>query len=92
MQRLAQEHDASMRENPSLDALAKVSLRLAARTEHLEIASYRRLIEKANLTCEREVGRLLTETVGEEQATTSTVPRPGEQSGRQNVMQTSQPA
>ncbi len=42
-------------------------MRLAAGTEHLEIASYRRLIEKANLTREREVGRLLTETVREEQ-------------------------
>ncbi len=43
-------------------------LKIAAKTEHYEIASYQTLIEKANLLGMHQCAQLLTENLQQEQA------------------------
>jgi ferritin-like metal-binding protein YciE len=70
---LAQDHDAFAMLHPSRDALIAFNLAAAAKTEHLEIASYIGLLRQAHTLGLTEVASLLAENLRVEQITSSTV-------------------
>jgi ferritin-like metal-binding protein YciE len=65
---LQQEHQALHQERPTPEVLELGNLVGAAKTEHYEIASYAALVQMAKNLGEREVARLLQETLDEEKA------------------------
>ncbi len=65
---LRAEHQALHEEKPSPEVLELGNLVGAAKTEHYEIASYSALVQLAKNLGERNVARLLQETLDEEKA------------------------
>lgn len=65
---LKQDHDAFVKKNPSPDILTAFDLGAADKTEYLEMASYKGLIEKANLMGQPQVAQLLQQNFQQEQA------------------------
>jgi ferritin-like metal-binding protein YciE len=65
---LKQDHDAFVKKNPSPDVLTAFDLGAADKTEYLEMASYKGLIEKANLMGQSQAAQLLQQNYQQEQA------------------------
>jgi ferritin-like metal-binding protein YciE len=65
---LKQDHDAFVKKNPSPDVLTAFDLGAADKTEYLEMASYKGLIEKAKVMGQSEVAQLLQQNYQQEQA------------------------
>ncbi len=86
MQGLKQEHDTFVRDGASQDALTLFDLVAADKTEHYEIASYRNLIEMANVMGQQDVAQLLQQNLRQEEEMAQRV----EQMGRQLVQQSIQ--
>ncbi len=70
---LTEDHDAFLAYNPSREALIAFDLGAAAKTEHLEIASYVGLLRQAHTLGLTDVAYLLAENLRVEQMTASTV-------------------
>ncbi len=70
---LAADHDAFIALQPSRDALIAFDLGAAAKTEHLEMASYIGLLRQAHTLGLSDVALLLAENLRVEQITASTV-------------------
>lgn len=84
---LKQEHDSFLKEQPSKEVLTMFDLGAAAKTEHYEIASYRGLIEKANLMGEKDCVRLLQENLSQEEEMAQKVEQISRQLGKQTAQQ-----
>lgn len=80
---LKQEHDTFLKEQPSENLLTMFDLGGAAKTEHYEIASYKGLIEKANLIGEKDCARLLQENLSQEEQMAQKVEQISRQLGKQ---------
>lgn len=80
---LEQEHDTFMKENPPKELLTMFDVGAASKTEHYEIASYRGLVDKANLMGQPECARLLQENLRQEEAMAQKVEQIGHQLGQQ---------
>lgn len=80
---LKQEHDTFLKEQPSENLLTMFDLGGAAKTEHYEIASYKGLIEKANLMGEKDCVRLLQENLSQEEQMAQKVEQISRQLGKQ---------
>ena len=80
---LKQEHDSFMKENPPAEILTMFDLGGAAKTEHLEIASYQGLIEKANLVGKRDCAQLLQQNLSQEEEMAQKINQISKQLGRQ---------
>src|SRR5258708_3834086 len=65
---LKQEHDTFLKEKPSEDVLNLFNLDATDKTEYFEIASYKGLIEKANLMNQRECVSLLQQNLKQAEA------------------------
>jgi ferritin-like metal-binding protein YciE len=65
---LGQDHDAFTVTAPSREVLTAFDLRVAAKTEHLEIASYIGLLREAHLLGAQDVAFALAENLREERA------------------------
>ncbi len=62
------EHDSFMKEKPSADILTLYNLSAGAKSEHYEIASYKGLIEQANLLGQTQCVHLLEQNLRQEEA------------------------
>jgi ferritin-like metal-binding protein YciE len=82
---LKQEHDSFVQEKPTQDALAMFDLGAADKTEHYEIASYKGLIEKAQLMGQQQCVNLLQENLQEEQSMSQRVEQIARQLGQQEA-------
>jgi ferritin-like metal-binding protein YciE len=82
---LKQDHDAFVKKNPTPDILTAFDLGAADKTEHLEMASYIGLIEKANLMGQPQVAQLLQRNLQQEQAMAQRVEQMSMQLGQQLV-------
>jgi ferritin-like metal-binding protein YciE len=82
---LKQEHDSFLKENPSEEVLTIFDLGGAAKTEHYEIASYRGLIEKANLIGQKDCVRLLQQNLSQEEEMAQKVEQISHQLGQQAI-------
>lgn len=80
---IKQDHDAFVKKNPSPDVLTAFDLGAADKTAHLEMASYKGLIEKANLMGQPQVAQLLQQNYQQEQATAQRVEQISTQIGQQ---------
>jgi len=65
---LKQEHDAFLKENPTKELLTMFDASGAAKTEAYEIASYRGLVEKANMMGQTQCAQLLKQNLDQEVA------------------------
>lgn len=65
---LKQEHDAFLKENPTQELLTMFDAGGAAKTEAYEIASYRGLVEKANMMGQPQCAQLLKQNLDQEVA------------------------
>jgi ferritin-like metal-binding protein YciE len=65
---LKQEHDAFLKENPTQDLITMFDAGGAAKTEAYEIASYRGLVEKANMMGQTQCAQLLKQNLDQEVA------------------------
>lgn len=84
---LKQEHDAFLKENPSEDLLTMFDLGGAAKTEYYEMASYKGLIEKANLMGQKQCVYLLQQNFNQEEAMAKRVETLSKQLGQQMISQ-----
>lgn len=82
---LKQEHDSFVKQNPQQNILTMFDLGGAAKTEHFEIASYRGLLEKANLMGQKDCARLLQENLSQEEAMAQKVEQISRQIGQQMI-------
>jgi ferritin-like metal-binding protein YciE len=62
------EHDSFLKEKPSADILTMYNLGAGAKSEHYEIASYKGLIEQANLLGQMQCAQLLEQNLTQEEA------------------------
>src|SRR5947209_646014 len=85
IQGLVQEHDHFLQEQPSPDILTMFDLGAAAKTEHYEMASYKGLIEKANLLGQQDVARLLQQNLQQEEAMLHRVEMLGRQVAQEHI-------
>jgi ferritin-like metal-binding protein YciE len=85
---LKQEHDTFVKENPSQDILTAFDLGAAVKTEYYEMASYKGLIEKANMMGQAQIAQLLQQNFQQEQAMAQTVEQISRQHGQQMLQQT----
>ena len=65
---LKQDHDEFVKENPSQDILTDFDLGATCKTEYFEMASYKGLIDKANMMGQTQVVNLLQQNFQQEQA------------------------
>jgi ferritin-like metal-binding protein YciE len=84
---LKQEHDTFLKEQPAENILTMFDLGGAAKTEHYEIASYKGLIEKANIMGEKDCVRLLQENLSQEEEMAQKVEQISRQIGKQQAGQ-----
>ncbi len=84
---LKQEHDTFVKEQPSENMLMMFDLGGAAKTEQYEIASYRGLIEKANLMGQKECARLLQQNLSQEEEMAQKIEQMSRQLGPQTTKQ-----
>lgn len=82
---LKQEHDNLLKERPSEDLLAMFNLDNVAKAEHYEIASYKALIEKANLIGQKECTQLLQQNLQQTEAMVRKIETLGRQISQQMV-------
>ncbi len=66
-QGLTQDHDAFVKLKPDPELLTVYDLEAAAKVEHLEVAAYRGLADKASTMGQKEVARLLREILKQEE-------------------------
>jgi ferritin-like metal-binding protein YciE len=85
---LKQEHDTFLKERPSPAMLTAFDLGAAHKTEYFEMASYKGLIEKANLMGQPRVAQLLQQNYDQEQAMAQRVEGIARQLGQQLVQRT----
>lgn len=85
IQGLKQEHDTFAKENPPKNILTMFDLGGAAKMEHFEIASYKGLVEKANLMGQKECVRLLQENLRQEEEMAQKVEQMSRQIGQQMI-------
>ncbi len=84
---LKQEHDTFVKENPTQDILTAFDLGAAAKTEYYEMASYKGLIEQANLMGQSQVAQLLQQNFQQEQAMAQIVEQISHQLGQEMAQQ-----
>lgn len=84
---LKKEHDAFLKENPTPELLMMFNLGGADKTEHYEIASYKGLIEKANLMGQKECVQLLQQNLKQEENMAKRVESMSLQFGKQMAAQ-----
>jgi ferritin-like metal-binding protein YciE len=65
---LKQEHDEFVKENPTQDILTAFDLDATCKTEYFEMASYKGLIDKANMMGQTQIVNLLQQNFQQEQA------------------------
>lgn len=65
---IKQEHDSFLKEKPASNILEMFDLGGAAKTENYEIASYKGLIDKANLMGQQQCVQLLQKNLSQEEA------------------------
>jgi ferritin-like metal-binding protein YciE len=82
---LKQEHDSFVQEKPAQNVLTMFDLGAADKTEHYEIASYKGLIEKAQLMGLQNCVNLLQENLQEEQSMSQRVEQIARQLGQQEA-------
>ena len=80
---MKQEHDTFLKEDPSKEILALFDLGGASKTEYYEMASYKGLIENANLMGQKQVADLLQENYKQEEAMAKKVEKISAQLGQQ---------
>ena len=80
---LKQEHDAFLKEAPSPETLTMFDLGGAAKTEYYEIASYRGLIDKAQLLGQTRCTQLLQQNLQQEETMAQKVEYLAHQLGQQ---------
>jgi ferritin-like metal-binding protein YciE len=85
VQGIKQEHDHFTKESPSPDILCLFDLGGASKTEYYEIASYKGLIEQANLMGHSSVVQLLQENLQQEENMAQTVEQLGKKLGKQHI-------
>lgn len=84
---LKQEHDSFLKEKPSEDLINMFDLGGASKTEHYEIASYKGLIEKANLMGQQQVAQLLQQNLQQEENMSKKVESISKQLDKQMISQ-----
>jgi ferritin-like metal-binding protein YciE len=84
---LKQEHDSFLKEKPSEDVLTMFDLGGAAKTEYYEMASYKGLIEKAQLMGQQQCVNLLQQNLSQEEAMAKRVETLSKQLGKQMIPQ-----
>ncbi len=89
---LKQEHDSFLCEMPSSEILTMFDVGGAASSAHYEIASYRGLIEQANLLGQKDCARLLQENLSQEEEMAQKVEQLSRQLGPQMLQQSGQRA
>jgi ferritin-like metal-binding protein YciE len=82
---LKQEHDTFVKEKPPENILTMYDLDEASRTGHYEMASYRGLVEKANLMGQKDCARLLQENLRQEEEMAQKVEQMSRQIGQQMI-------
>jgi ferritin-like metal-binding protein YciE len=82
---LKQEHDSFLKENPSAEILTMFDLGAASKTEYYEMASYKGLIEKANLMGLQQLVQLLQQNLQQEEAMAQRVESISRQLGQQAI-------
>jgi ferritin-like metal-binding protein YciE len=82
---LKQEHDSFLKEGPSDEILVLFNLGGASKTEYYEMASYKGLIEKANMMGQKQVAQLLQQNLQQEEAMANRVEQTSRQLGRQMI-------
>ncbi|HZS78547.1 MAG TPA: ferritin-like domain-containing protein [Ktedonobacteraceae bacterium] len=80
---LKKEHDSFLKEGPSPEILTMFDLGGACKTEYYEMASYRGLVEKANLMGQPQVAQLLQENLRQEEAMAQRVEQMSRKLGKQ---------
>ncbi|HYX48614.1 MAG TPA: DUF892 family protein [Ktedonobacteraceae bacterium] len=84
---LKQEHDTFLKERPSEEILSMFDLGGASKTEYYEMASYKGLIEKANMMGQQQVTQLLQQNLQQEEAMAKKVEQLSRQLGQQLIQQ-----
>ncbi|HEY4383607.1 MAG TPA: ferritin-like domain-containing protein [Ktedonobacteraceae bacterium] len=84
---LKQEHDSFLKEKPSDSVLNLFDLGAASKTEHYEIASYKGLIEKAELMGQTQMIELLQQNLKQEEAMAKKVETLSKRLGKQAISQ-----
>lgn len=87
---LRQAHQSFAQANPPQALLTLFDLGAEAKTEHLEIAAYRGLVEKARLLGQQECARLLEENLQQEEQMAQRVEQLSRQLGQQHLQQMGQ--
>ncbi len=82
---MKQEHDSFLKEKPSAEILEMYNLGAAEKTEHYEIASYRGLIDMANLMGQAQIAQLLGQNLKQEEAMAKGVEKIAHQLGQQMI-------
>ena len=80
---LRQDFMTLKQQQPSPDFLEMAAVAAATKTEHLEIASYRGLVTKAQLMGHQEVAQLLQQNLQQEEQTAQRLERMGQQLAQQ---------
>ncbi len=84
---LKQEHDSFLKEKPSAELLTMFDLGGAEKTEYYEMASYKGLIEKANLMGQKQCVQLLQQNLSQEEAMAKRVAALSKELGQQLIPQ-----
>jgi ferritin-like metal-binding protein YciE len=84
---LKQEHDSFLKEKPSEELLTMFDLGGAEKTEYYEMASYKGLIEKANLMGQKQCVQLLEQNLSQEEAMAKRVATLSKDLGQQMISQ-----
>ncbi len=84
---MKQEHDSFLKEKPSSAILVMYNLGGASKTEHYEIASYKDLVEQANLLGEKKVAQLLLDNLKQEEEMAKKVEQLSKQLGKKAAAQ-----
>ena len=84
---MKQEHDSFLKESPSKEVLMMFDLGGASKTEYYEIASYKGLIEKANLMGQKQCVQLLQQNLSQEEAMAKRVALLSKELGQQMIPQ-----
>ncbi|HBY97438.1 MAG: ferritin-like domain-containing protein [Ardenticatenaceae bacterium] len=82
---LKEEHQNFVKNSPPKKLLTMFDLGAVAKAEHYAIASYRTLIEKANLMGQQECTRLLQKNLEQEEAMARRVEQLGRELGQQTI-------
>ncbi len=86
-QGMKQDHDTFVKMQPSPELLTMYNLGAASKTEHLEVAAYRTLINMATVMGQKEIVRTLRQILNQEEDAVNELEAASRQLGRQQIPQ-----